>query len=371
MKLKTLLFENLKIGRRYSMNITLRRLAVVLVLLGLVYVPAFVPKAEAGNTNRTGTAGAQELLIPVGARGIALGGSNIAFASGADAIYWNPAGVSRTSFGTEAYFSHMTYFANIGVDYGAVDVSFSGIGTFAASFKSIAFGNIAVTTEDNPDGTGATYSPTFIIAGLTYSRQLTDRISVGANFNFISETIVSTSATGFALDAGVQYSGLLVPELKLGVVIKNLGPNMTFGGPNLLRQGTTVGDIRGTQWYSVDAASFELPSQMEVGLAYDKQLGSMNKITVFGTFQNNNYSSDLYNIGAEYAFNNMIFVRGGYNYAPQAPKDQTGQLSQIYDYTLGAGINYNLGTFNFTFDYAYQHAVMLSSNNVFTVKLGF
>ncbi len=371
MKLKTLLFEKSKIGRRYSMNITLRRLAVVLVLLGLVCAPAFVPTAQAGNTNRTGTAGAQELLIPVGARGIALGGSNIAFSTGADAIFWNPAGVARSSFGTEAYFSHMSYFAGIGVDYGALGVTFGSIGTFAASFKSIAFGNIAVTTEENPDGTGATYSPTFIVAGLTYSKQLTDRISVGANFNFVSETIISTSATGFAMDAGVQYSGLLVPELKLGVVIKNLGPNMAFSGPNLLRQGTTVGDIRGTQWYSVDAASFELPSQMQVGLAYDRQLGDMNRLTVFGNFTNNNYSSDLYNVGVEYAFNNLIFVRGGYNYAPQAPKDQTGQTSQLYDFALGAGINYNLGAFNFTFDYAYQHAVMLSSNNVFTVKLGF
>ncbi len=360
------------------MNIMMRsatrfvvRLTVAIVLLGLAFAPAFVPQAQAGNTNRTGTAGAQELLIPVGGRGVALGSSNIAFSTGVDAIYWNPAGVARSTFGTEAYFSHMSYFAGIGVDYGALSVGFSGVGTFAASFKSISFGNIDVTTEANPDGTGVTYSPTYIVAGLTYSRQLTDRISVGANFNYISETIVNTSAGGFAFDAGVQYNGLLVPELKLGVVLKNLGPNMTYSGPNLLRQGTTVGDIRGTQWYSVNAASFELPSQLEIGLAYDRKINDMNDVTIFGAFQNNNYSSDLYNVGLEYGFDNILFVRGGYNFAPQAPKDQLGQSENIYDFTLGAGINYNLGAFNFTFDYAYQHAVILTSNNVFTVKLGF
>jgi len=345
------------------MNIILRRLAGVLLINCLMVITAF-----AGNTNRTGTAGAQELLLPVGASGVALGGSNVAFTMGTDAIYWNPAGLARMGFGTEAYFSHMSYIADIGVDYGAVGVNFSGIGSFAFSFKSVAFGNIPVTTEDNPDGTGATYSPTFIVAGLTYSRQLSDRISVGANFNYVSETIMSTSATGFAIDAGVQYDGLVVPELKLGVVIKNLGPNMTYTGTNLL-QNVNIGNY--TQYRQVEAASFELPSQIEVALAYDRKLNDMNDVAVYADFENNNYTSDLYKFGIQYSLNNMIFVRGGYNYAPQAPKDQTGQTSQLYDFTLGAGFNYNLGAFNFTFDYAYQHAVLLTSNNVFTVRLGF
>ncbi len=348
------------------MNITLRRLAGVFVVSCLMFATAF-----AGNTNRTGTAGAQELLIPVGASGIALGGSNVALASGLDALYWNPAGLSRSTFGSSALFSHMSYLAGIGVDYGAVGVNFKGAGSFAVSFKSISFGNIPVTTEDNPDGTGATYSPTYVVAGLTYSSLLSDRISVGANFNLISESIMSTSATGFALDAGVQYRGLIVPELSLGVDIKNLGPNMTYAGSNLLRQGTTVGDIRGIQWYSVDAASFELPSQMEVALAYNKKFGSMNDITLSGDFENNNYSSDLYKFGLQYAFNNMLFLRAGYNYAPNSPKDPTGASSQIFDYTLGAGINYNLGAFNLTFDYAYQHVKYFSAINTFTVALGF
>ncbi len=348
------------------MNITLKRLAGIVMLSTLLIISAF-----AGNTNRTGTAGAQELLIPTGASGIALAGSDVAFVSGPDAIFWNPAGLARGGFGTEASFSHESYLAGIGIDYGAVAATFGTVGTFAASFKSIAFGNIPVTTEDNPDGTGATYSPTFMTAALTYSKILSDRISVGANFNFVNETIMSTTASGFALDAGVQYNGLIIPELKLGVAIKNLGPNMTFSGSNLLRQGTTVGDIRGTQWYDVQAASFELPSQMDVALAYDKKLGETNDVTVYGTFENNNYSSDVYKFGLQYSFNNMLFLRGGYNYAPNAPKDQTGQTSEIYDYTFGAGINYNLGELNFTLDYAYEHVLLLTSINVFTVRLGF
>lgn len=343
------------------MNITLRRLAGTLLVNSLICMTAF-----AGNTNRSGTAGAQELLIPVGGSSVALGGSNMAYTMGTEAIYWNPAGVSLMTSGTEAYFSHMSYIADIGVDYGAVGVTFQGIGTFAASFKSIAFGDIPITTEDNPDGTGSTFSPAYVVAGLTYSRALSDRISVGANFNLISETIMSTSATGFALDAGVLYNGLIVPELKLGIVVKNLGPNMAYTGANLYHQQANVGT---SDWFSTVAASFELPSQVDIALAYDNKLGDMNDLTLFGDFENDNYSSDVYKIGIQYAFDNMIFVRGGYNYAPQGPSSLG--IGQIYDYALGAGLNYNLGGVNFTFDYAFQHVRILNSENVFTVKLGF
>jgi len=345
------------------MNIGLRRLAGALVIACL-----FAGTALAGNTNRTGTAGAGELLIPVGASGIALGGSNVALAMGTDAIYWNPAGLSRMAFGTEAYFSHMSYIADIGVDFGAVGVKFENVGTFAVSFKSVSFGNIPVTTEENPDGTGSTYSPTYVVAGLSYSRVLSDRISVGANFNLINESIMSTTATGFALDAGVQYNGLIVPELKLGIAIKNLGPNMTYSGANLYHQQAGVGS---SGWFSTVAAPFELPSQMEVALAYEKKLNEANDVTLFGDFENDNYSSDVYKVGLQYSFDNMVFLRGGYNFAPQTGDDPTGASGNIFDYTLGAGFNYNLKAFNFTFDYAYEHVRYFTSENVFTVKLGF
>jgi len=352
--------------RRKSMSITTRRLASFLVVSSLMCMSAI-----AGNINRTGTAGAQELLIPVGARGVALGGSNVAFVSGVDAIYWNPAGLARSTFNSEAQFSHMSYIADIGVEYGAVSATAEGIGTFGVSLKSIDFGSIPVTTEDNPDGTGQTYSPAYVTTGLSYSRLLSDRISVGATFNLVSETIMSTSASGFSFDAGVQYNGLGLPELKMGIVVKNVGPNMTYSGSNLLRQGSTIDDIRGTQFYNVQAASFELPSTMQIALAYDKQLDNSNDVVIFSNYENNNYQDDVWKFGAEYGFQNLLFIRGGYNLSPNAPNDPLGKSSELYDYTFGAGINYDVGGVTMTFDYAYRHTQFLTANNVFSVKLGF
>ena len=69
-------------------------------------------------------------------------------------------------------------------------------------------GDIPVTTIDNPEGTGATFSPTFVVLGVTYSNALTDRIRVGFTANLVSEEIQRPSASGVSFDAGVQYDGI-------------------------------------------------------------------------------------------------------------------------------------------------------------------
>ncbi len=91
-------------------------------VLCLLLAVCVVAVADAANGSRIGTAGAQELLIPVGARGIAIGGSSMVFSSGVDAIYWNPAGLGRMSNSVEGMMSSMTYIADINVVYGAIGV---------------------------------------------------------------------------------------------------------------------------------------------------------------------------------------------------------------------------------------------------------
>ncbi|MDD8017555.1 MAG: PorV/PorQ family protein [Bacteroidota bacterium] len=336
-------------------------LIIFLVLLGFG-----IQTLSAGNKSRTGTAGAQELLIPVGAAGIALGNANIATASGVDAIYWNPAGIARSDRGSEVMISHMQYFGDIALNYGAVSIDAGSFGRLAFSMKSLSFGDIPVTTESFPDGTGDSYSPTYVTLGVSYGKQLSDRISVGTTINVVSENIMSTSASGFVLNAGVQYHGLIIPELKLGIAVKNVGPSMKYDGSNLMRTAAVSGATRAAQLYKVDAAEFDLPSTIEMGLAYERKLDDMNAFSVMTNFQNNNYQADEYKFGAEYAYNNLIFVRGGYLSSPNADVNE-----YLYDYTFGFGVHYDLGSIDVNVDYAFRHLKYMDSNNVITVKLGF
>ena len=335
------------------------------VLFGLILLSS----AYAGDVNRTGTAGAQELLIPVGARDLALGGSSVASTNGVDAIFWNPAGLSKIN-SVEAMFSHLNYFADIGVEFGAVGINAGDFGNLGFSMKSLTFGSIPVTTEDLPDGTGQTYSPAYLTLGVTYARMLSDRISIGATVNIINESIMSTSANAVGFDIGVRYDGIGTPGLNLAVVLKNVGTNITYSGSGLYRTGTTSDDLRGATTYSLVASTAELPSQMEIALAYDYKVGEKNQISVFGDFENNNYSTDVWKFGAELTFQNLLFVRGGYTFAPNDPKDATGASSYLYDYTAGAGIKCDLGGVTIGVDYAFRHLVRMSSNNVISIKIG-
>ncbi len=332
--------------------------------------------ATAGGDNRTGTNAAPELLIPVGARDIGMGGASAATTTGIDAIYWNPAGLARADKGAAAMFSHMSYFADMSVNYFAVSSTFGSFGTLGFSIKSLAIGDIAVTTEDYPDGTGAFISPTFVTVGGTYSRMLAENIGIGVTANLITERIDRVSSTGLAFSAGVQYMNLgEVNGLDIGVVIKNIGPQMQYDGTGLLRQGEVGSNRQG--YYKVVAGSFELPSTIEIGAAYNVKFDEESSGILTGVFQNNNFTVDEYKVGAEYSYKKMFFARGGYDFAQSTTDNGLTETSGVdettylYGATAGVGVRTNLGDVDLSLDYAYRAMKFLSGNHVVTLKLGF
>jgi hypothetical protein len=356
-----------ELKRRKNMKVIMKRSAFVIAIVVLCALTV-----SAGNKNRIATAGAQELLIPVGARGIAMGGSTLASITGADAIFFNPAGVARSSSNVDAFFSSMNSIGDINVSYAAVAMKAGSLGSLALSMKSLGFGEIPVTTEFFPDGTGETYSPSFVNIGLTYSSLLSDRVSVGATATIVSEKIMSTSATGIAFNVGIQYAGLGLPGLNLGVAIKNVGTQMKYDGSNLQHPGTINDAQRNSNpnWYAINVTSFDLPTSIEIGLAYTQKIGERNALTVAGDFQNNNFSDDEYKLGAEFMFEKTLFIRGGYMLAPEADKDPAGETSYIYGLSYGVGLVLNLGDIEARVDYGYRSVKYFSGNNVFTVSLG-
>ena len=85
----------------------------IIKLISVIILLLAVSNVFAGGGKRTGTAGASELLIPVGPRGIAMGESNLVAATGIEALFWNPAGVSHMQNNADVLFSHMSYIADI------------------------------------------------------------------------------------------------------------------------------------------------------------------------------------------------------------------------------------------------------------------
>lgn len=339
------------------------------ILIVLVAISSICIDTYAGGGKRNGTSAGQELLLPVSARALAMSGAYLAGLEGIDAIFYNPAGLGVTENSAEAMFTYMNYIADIGFSAAAVGINFEGFGSLGFSVRTLDFGDIPVTTVENPYGTGATFSPTFVTMGVTYSNALTDRIRVGINVNLISEEIMRTSALGVAFDAGVQYNGVAgIEGLKFGVALKNLGPAMKFDGPDLLRTAEETGVARGNQFYKIDAAAFEMPSQLELGLAYERTFADNYKALIATSFQNNNFSHDEYRLAGEFSYNNLIFLRGGYTHVNEAGSGSEDQF--LFGPTFGAGVNIE-GGLNITVDYAYRWVRYFDANHMITVKLGF
>jgi hypothetical protein len=322
--------------------------------------------AAAGAGNRAGTGGAAELLIPVGTRDIAMGGATVSTSTGVEALFYNPAGVAKVPGSAAFYFSHMSYIADIGVDYGAAAVSFSEFGVIAINAKALAIGDIAVTTNENPDGTGTTFSPQFFNLGLSYARMLSERVSVGVTATFISERMGDVSASGFAFNAGVTYDNLAaIDGLSIGVVLKNIGPQMKFDGGGLLYTAAAEGQNRPPGYYKAEAAPFELPSTLEFGVGYRYALDAQNSLQFAGAFQNNNFADDEYRLGAEYAFQNTLFIRGGMTMSPEQATPEF-----IYGPTFGAGLKYQFGAMDLSVDYAFRSVDVFSNNHIFSLGIG-
>ena len=321
-----------------------------------------------GGGRRNGTGGAQELLIPVSARGLALSGAYTSGITGIDAIFYNPAGLGVSKNSAEAMFSYMNYIADINFSFAAVAVHFDDFGSLGFNVRTLDFGDIPVTTIENPEGTGAVFSPTFVVLGVTYSNALTDRIRVGFTANLISEEIQRTSASGVSFDAGVQYNGIGgVEGLKLGVALLNLGPAMSYDGADLDARVNQVDGKRTAQFYRLNTAQFELPSILELGLAYERSFSDEISALVSTSFQNNNFSNDEYRFAAEFNYNDLLFLRGGYSYIQEAADDTE---EGIFGPTFGVGLNFNQGM-DIRVDYAFRTVEYFDANHMFTVQLGF
>jgi len=344
------------------------RFTQTIKILAIILLPVFMVATVLGaGYDRAGTASGQQLLIPVGARSIALGGSNLATVTGVDAVYWNPAGIARAGYAANAMFSRTNYLADIGVNFAAVDASLFGFGHFAFSLKSLDFGEIPITTADNPDGTGGMFTPTFFVGTLSYSRMLTDRISIGATAKLISEKIERVGASGVAFDAGVQYTNFAdVRGLDIGVSVKNVGPSMEYDGPGLLRQGDVQGANRPPGQYKVNSAAFELPSNFDIGISYRIPFAE-NTLSVNYLFRNNNFLHDQSNLGAELALFDVLYLRGGYQLLMGATEGETN----VFGPALGGGLNYGFGGTEILVDYSYQMIEYFNNQHTISFSMGF
>jgi hypothetical protein len=172
---------------------------------------------------------------------------------------------------------------------------------------------------------------------------------------YINENIHKVKASGVAFDVGFIYD----PRwngVSMGLAIKNYGPEMEFSGSGFERSL----DGRPAQPLS---APFDLPSSISMGVAYEFLNSGSNLASVAANFRSNNYQDDFFQGGLEYSYDDLLFVRGGYNFSEQD--------SYLYGATLGAGLSVEFGETRLSIDYSWTETEVFDDNQYFTFRVNF
>ena len=340
-------------------NTTYPALALFVACLMSIGSPAVLAQDVGGgggslgeSGSRSGTSGATELLVPLTARYTSLGATptaGLADMNGLEGLYANPAALSVNQ-GTAVLFSRLEYVADIGVNYLGLAQSI-GNNNLAFTISAWDFGDIPEQTESAPEITDVTFSVNYFTAGLSYSRQLTDRIAAGATMKLINESIDDLSASAVAFDAGMTY---VLPEtgLRLGISLKNIGYELAFGGTGLVQLVRLPGQdpTANQNAVSIESDGVQLPTQLNFGAAYTRPIAGSNYVTVLGNFRSNSFDEDQYSAGIEVGFQNLLYGRAGYQFS-----NEMEDLTFYEGYAFGGGLKIPLGgQSRIMVDYAFQ-----------------
>ncbi len=345
----------------------------------------YAVNAVGGNKDRAGEAGAPQLLINPWTESVGFGGANTASATGLEAMGLNIAGMAYTRK-TELMINHKRYFVGSGVDINTFGFAqkVGETGVIGLSVMSMNFGEIDITQVDLPEGGIGTFAPKLTNFDVGFAKTFSNSISGGVGVRVISEGIANASSRGFAFDAGIRYVTGDNDQVKFGIALKNVGPTMKAAGDGL--SFTAQGDNADGNTYLATkdhrAASYQLPSLLNIGASYDfyispsidttsKEITADHKIVLAGNFTSNSFTKDQYRIGVEYGFRNMFKIRGGYVLEDGTWFDSLKRTSANTGLAFGASFVAPLGKkgTTFGFHYAYEMTESFSGTHSIGIKL--
>ena len=303
----------------------------------------------AGNPDRVGSAGADQLLINPWARSVGWGGANTASVRGLESLYGNVAGLAFTDK-TELIFARTAWIAEIPINSFGFSQKVGETGVLALGVTSISLADIVRTTENLPDGGLGNFNVSSTNINLGYSKIFSNSIYGGFAIKSVFEGSSDVSASGVALDAGIQYVTGNSDQIKFGISLKNVGPRMMFGGDGMSFRGIAPDDEY-TMTLEQRSEAFELPSLLNIGFAYDffTTLES-HRLSTAANFTSNSFQNDQYCFGLEYSFKEIVMLRGGYVYqADLANEVSTANLGPSAGFTVELPLS---GSTTFGVDYA-------------------
>lgn len=295
------------------------------------------------------------LSLGVDARALGMGGAYVAQATGASAIYWNPAGLAFIPRHELNLMHAETFGGIVDYDFGAYGQPSGATDGWGLGVIHLGVGDIPVTALEDPNLGLGELKPNgdpnrVIVASQTsdlemavfggFGRVLTrwggGRFSYGASGKLIGKRLYNESAYGIGFDVGGRYVpmqnlafGVLLQDITTTAVIWSTGqkeliaPTVKLGGawqvnlPKLIARVTLAADMDVRFTDRGDADQFQMGA-----VTADSHLGLEYFINVNGT---------------------GVALRGGTEPSRDSDKGFFG------NYTFGAGLLFR----NFHLDYAF------------------
>lgn len=318
------------------------------------------------NVSGVGTTSASFLEIGVSARAMGMGGAYTSVIDGPAALSYNPANIVWLN-GTQVEFMHNQWFIDAYHDFVGVVIPLSGLrSSIGFQYVGLNYGDQPVRTINRPEGTGELYSAGDYSLGITLAKALTDRFSFGLSLKYIEERIWNTRGSAQAIDMGIFYRSQL-EGLQVGMSISNFGSEIKLIGRDL---DTTVDPEDDNEnvdnvptTYQTD--SYPLPILFRAGLSYKMKLGSVgNLLTTIDVLHPSNTTESI-NIGSEFGFQNMFYIRAGYNNLFEENAEN--------GVTIGGGLDmfFQNDSWGLRLDYAYADWGMLGYSSRISLGLVF
>ena len=321
--------------------------------------------AQTQRVSKSGTSAVSFLEIGVGSRAVGMGGAFVAMADDVTALYWNPAGIARLNR-VESIFIHAEWIADTDFDFAGVVIPLNSSSSIGFQFTSLTMGDMKVRTVFFPEGTGEVFTSSDVSMGITYAYNFTDRFSFGVTGKYIQEKIWHMKASTLALDLGTlfntQYHGF-----RLGMSVTNFGNKMQLKG----RDTAIIVDIDPVKAGNndkipghLDTDKWPLPLLFRVGIAFELLDDEFQRLSFSTTAQHPNNNPESMNFGMEYAVQEMIFLRVGY---------QSLYLDDSEEgLTAGGGLSYGMNdSWGMNFDYSWSDFGVLSPIHRFSLGIEF
>jgi hypothetical protein len=327
--------------------------------------------AQSQTSDRAGSVGVLFLKLGMSPRAAALGNTYMGISDDITGIFLNPVSIVHLE-GNQFFFSELEYLVDTRAIAGAFSFEMPKAvgGRIAVHYTGFFSGEMTKTTSEDIDGTMAneTFSWNETAIGVTYARAFTDKFSLAVGAKYVRTDVADLYSHTVAFDVGTMYrTGFR--NLRIGMSTTNFGPDMRFQGKYDNTYISSIWQVSVSERYGY----YPLPISFQVGIADEVYKAEQMRITGAIDYSHPNDLAERIHVGAEFAYDEMFFVRGGFfmdmdkSNVPDPINPGDDALDRFMEFRFGAGFSMK----NVALDYAWQDVEALESVHRFAVVLKF